>query len=115
MWLARVEPYKSDCHKRTFECPVCLYEESLVVNCGRRAAFDNLDMPLPVSADIEQRPGFRRQSSKLILYIGVVGLALAGIAFGLTAVVKAATGTLQQTQRERTLLDVRVERAREIR
>ena len=55
MWLARVEPYKADCHKRTFECPVCLYEESMVVNCGRHAAFDSLDMPLPVRADIEQR------------------------------------------------------------
>jgi len=115
MWLARVEPYKSDCHKRTFECPVCLHEESMVVNCRQSASFDNLDMPLPVSSDIDQRPGFRCQSSKLILYIGVVVLALAGIAFGLTAVVKAATGTLQQTQRERTLLDVRVESAREIR
>ena len=104
-----------DCHKRTFECPMCLHEESMVVNCGRRAAFDSLDMPLPVSADIDQRAGFRRQSSKLVLYIGVVGFALAGIAFGLTAAVKAATGTLQQTQRERTLLDVRMESAREIR
>ena len=60
MWLARVEPYKADCHKRTFECPVCLSEESTVVDCGRRAAFDSLDMPLPVRADIEQGLGFRR-------------------------------------------------------
>ena len=115
MWLARVEPYEPDCHKRTFECPVCLHEESSVVNCRRGASFDSLDTPLPVSADIDQRAGFRRQSSKLILYIGVVGFALASIAFGLTTVVKSTIGTLQQTQQERTLLDVRMESAREIR
>lgn len=115
MWLARVEPYEPDCHKRTFECPVCLYEESMVVNCGRSASVDSLDTSLPMTAGIDQRARFRRQSGKLILYVGVVGFALAGIAFGLTAVVKAATGTAQQTQRERTLLDVRMESAREIR
>lgn len=115
MWLARVEPYKSNCHKRIFECPVCLHEETMVANCGRRTAFDSLDMPSPMSADIDQRAGFRRRPSKLIPYIGVVGFALAGIAFGLTAVMKAAPGTAPQTQRERTLLDVRVESAREIR
>lgn len=113
MRLARVEPYKSDW--RTFECPLCLYEQSLVVNCGRTAFFDSLDMPLPTSADIDQWTGFRRQSGKLVLYVGVIGIALAGIAFELTVVLKTATGALQQTQREQTLLDVRMESSREIR
>jgi hypothetical protein len=115
MWLARVEPDKAGCHRRTLECPVCLYEEGMVVNCGRPAGFDSLGMPSAMRAGIDQRTGFRSRSSKLVQYVGVVGFALAGIAFGLTAVVKAATGTAQQTQRERTLLDVRIESAREIR
>jgi hypothetical protein len=74
-----------------------------------------LDMPSPMSADIDQWTGFRRQSGKLILYVAVVGFALASIASALTAVMNAAAGTAQQTQRERTLLDVRMDSAREIR
>ena len=57
----------------------------------------------------------RRVSTIIIMYGAVVGVALGGIAFGLTAVVKAATGLSQQTQREQSLLDRRMESSREIR
>jgi hypothetical protein len=57
----------------------------------------------------------RGLSSFLLMYVAVIGVALGGIAFGLTAVVKTATGLSQQTQREQTLLDDRMESSREIR
>jgi len=31
MWLKRIEPIKAGRDERTFECPRCLYSESLVV------------------------------------------------------------------------------------
>ena len=45
----------------------------------------------------------------------LAGIALVCIGLGLTAVVKAASALSQQTQRERTLLDLRMESSREIR
>ena len=45
----------------------------------------------------------------------LVGIALVCVGLGLTAVVKAASALSQQTQRERTLLDFRMESSREIR
>lgn len=45
----------------------------------------------------------------------LVGIALVCVGLGLTAVVKAASALSQQTQRERTLLDLRMESSREIR
>jgi hypothetical protein len=31
MWLSRVAPYRLGHDKRTFECPLCLHEETLIV------------------------------------------------------------------------------------
>ena len=45
----------------------------------------------------------------------LVGIALVCVGLGLTAVVKAASALSQHTQRERTLLDFRMESSREIR
>lgn len=45
----------------------------------------------------------------------VVGIALVCVGLGLTAVVRAASALSQQTQRERTLLDLRMDSSREIR
>src|SRR6476659_7015757 len=45
----------------------------------------------------------------------LVGIALVCVGLGLTAVVKAASALSQQTQRERTMLDLRMESSREIR
>lgn len=113
MWLARIARYGSDCIKRTFECPVRLYQDDTVVNCRR--SVDSPDLPLPGGSEINGRLGFQRQISKPILYVSVIGIALIGIALGLTAVAKVATELSQQTQRERTLLDLRMESSRQIR
>ena len=38
MWLKWIEPHKPGHDERTFECPRCLYSESLVVEYGDLAA-----------------------------------------------------------------------------
>src|SRR5882724_9459317 len=53
--------------------------------------------------------------SSYFLYVSVIGVALTGMALGLPAAVPPATGLSQQTQQERTVLDLRMENAREIR
>jgi hypothetical protein len=53
--------------------------------------------------------------SIFFLYVGVIVIALAGIAIGLTAIVKTATRLTQQVQRDQTLLDLRIQSSREIR
>lgn len=57
----------------------------------------------------------RGLSTTTFMYVAVTGVALGGVAFGLTAVVNAATGLSQQTQREQSLLALRMESSREIR
>ena len=40
MLLTRIEPDKSDHDRRTFECPECAYEESIVVKYRQVAEAD---------------------------------------------------------------------------
>ena len=53
--------------------------------------------------------------SIFFLYVGVIVIALTGIAIGLTAIVKTTTRLPQQVQRDQTLLDLRIQSSREIR
>jgi len=56
----------------------------------------------------------RSSPSLLLIYIGMIATALAVIALGLTAVVKASAHLSQTSAREKTLLELQVERSREI-
>jgi hypothetical protein len=57
----------------------------------------------------------RSQPSVVLVYFGVLAASLAVIALGLTAVVKASAGMSEAGARDKTLLDLQVESAREIR
>jgi hypothetical protein len=57
----------------------------------------------------------RTHSSQLLVYIGAVFTALAVIALGLLAIVQASAALLQSSPQEKTVLEIQVETAREIR
>ena len=57
----------------------------------------------------------RSTSSSLLIYIGAAATALSVVVLGLTAVVKASTGWSQASPREKTVLELQVESARDIR
>ena len=57
----------------------------------------------------------RSTSSSLLIYIGAAATALSVVILGLTAVVKASTGWGQASPREKTVLELQVENARDIR
>jgi hypothetical protein len=49
-----------------------------------------------------------------LLYVSVIGISVAGAAFGLVAVTKLGTELSQQAPQEKTLLDLRMESFREV-
>ena len=57
----------------------------------------------------------RSTSSSLLIYIGAAATALSVVVLGLTAVVKASTGWGQASPRVKTVLELQVENARDIR
>ncbi len=57
----------------------------------------------------------RSHFSVFFLYVGVIVIALTGIAIGLTVVVKAGTRLSQQMQRDGTSSNPKIQRSREIR
>ena len=57
----------------------------------------------------------RSQSSVVLLYIGVIATALAVIAFGLSAVVKASAALSQAGARDKTMVEAQIESSRAIR
>ena len=57
----------------------------------------------------------RSTSSSVLVYVGVAATALSVVIVGLTAVVKASTGWSHASAREKTVLELQVESARDIR
>ena len=57
----------------------------------------------------------RSTLSSLLIYIGAAATALSVVILGLTAVVKASTGWSQTSPRDKTVLELQVESARDIR
>jgi hypothetical protein len=57
----------------------------------------------------------RSPTSAFLVYCGALATALTMAAVGLTAVVKASTGSPGAASREKTLLEIQVESSREIR
>src|SRR5215207_7164016 len=57
----------------------------------------------------------RSHSSILLIYIGAIFTALAVIALGLMAIVQASAGLSSAEPRDKTVLELQVESAREIR
>ena len=57
----------------------------------------------------------RNQSSVIVTYFAVVAAALSALALGTTVIVKASTGMSETSARDKTLLELQVESAREIR
>jgi hypothetical protein len=57
----------------------------------------------------------RSLPSLLAIYFIIIGMPLACAAIGLALMVQASAGLPQQAEREKTLLDLRVESSREIR
>lgn len=57
----------------------------------------------------------RSELTIVLMYVGIIAAAAGGIAFSLQMVVQASAGLSQITERDKTLLDLRIESAREIR
>ena len=57
----------------------------------------------------------RSSSSQLLLYVGLLAMAFAAIAFGLMTVVQASVESLQAGRQEKTLVELQVESSRSIR
>jgi hypothetical protein len=60
-------------------------------------------------------PNARALPTAVLTYFGVIGLLLVCALLGIAMVAKASTAMSQRTDRERTLLDLRLESALEIR
>ena len=57
----------------------------------------------------------RSQSSVIVTYFAVIAAALSALALGTTVIVKASTGVSEASVRDKTMLELQVESAREIR
>jgi len=57
----------------------------------------------------------RSQTSAVLIYFGAVATLLSALALGTTVIVKASTGTSEASVRDKTMLELQVESAREIR
>jgi hypothetical protein len=71
----------------------------------------------PGGAKLNKRlfmPNARALPTAVLTYLGVIGLLVVCAFLGIAMVVKASTAISQRTDRERTLLDLRLESAREI-